>query len=259
MASEAQIQANQENAKHSTGPRSPEGKQRVALNALKHGLTGKQVVLYNEKPEDFDAFRGSLWDDLDPHGMLEGVLVDKIVADAWRLRRVPLLEAAMHACIKRERDLNLVRKKFEDLREATIARVKAEAKASEGNTRTVQLPKEEFLAIQAAEKELMTNSDNASFEITRTLKLHAGSFENLSRREEALAKSMLRSLNELERIQRRRGGEALPAPVSVNVDVDVNHNSGDGSLSEAVTAESKPGILAESSANDDFRPKSWSV
>jgi hypothetical protein len=259
MASEARIQANQENAKHSTGPRSPEGKQRVALNALKHGLTGKQVVLYNEKPEDFDAFRASLWDDLDPKGMLEGVLVDKIVADAWRLRRVPLLEAAMHACIKRERDLMLVRKKFEDLRAATIASAKAEAKASEGNTRTVQLPKEQFLALKAAETELMSNSDDASFEITRTLRLHPGSFENLSRREEALAKSMLRSLNELERIQRRRAGETVPAPTAVNVDVEVNHNGGDGSLSEAVTAEGEAEILAEPSADDDFRPKSWSV
>jgi hypothetical protein len=259
MASEAQIQANQENAKHSTGPRSPGGKQRVALNALKHGLTGKQVVLYNEKPEDFDAFRGSLWEDLDAQGMLEGVLVDKIVADAWRLRRVPLLEAAMHACIKKERDLILVRKKLEDLREATIASAKAEAKASEGNMRTVQLPKEQFLELKAAEKELMSNSDDASFEITRTLKLHAGSFENLYRREEALAKSMLRSLNELERIQRRRAGETVPAPASVNVDVDVNHNGGDGYLSEAVTAEGKAVILAEAPVDDDFRPKSWSV
>jgi hypothetical protein len=236
MANETQIRANQENAKRSTGPRSPEGKQRVALNALKHGLTGKQVVLYNENPEDF-------------------------VADAWRLRRVPLLEAAMHACIKEDRDLIHVRRKLEELRESAIATAKAEAKAKayEGTMLKVQLPMEQILPLQAAEKELLSNSGDASFEIIRTLRLHADNFENLSRREEALAKSMLRSLNELERIQRRRAGETVPAPAALNVDVNVNHNGSDGSPSEAVTAEGRSEILSELSVDDDYRPKSWSV
>ena len=34
MATDAQIQANRENAKKSTGPRTPEGKARVSKNAL---------------------------------------------------------------------------------------------------------------------------------------------------------------------------------------------------------------------------------
>ena len=92
MASDRQIEANRQNAQLSTGPRSPEGRQRVASNALKHGLTGKRIVLPNENPDEFDAFRGALWFNLDPQGALEEVLAEKIVADAWRLRRVPVLE-----------------------------------------------------------------------------------------------------------------------------------------------------------------------
>ena len=45
MATKAQIKANRENAKKSTGPRTEEGKQRVSLNALKHGLLARDAVL----------------------------------------------------------------------------------------------------------------------------------------------------------------------------------------------------------------------
>jgi hypothetical protein len=48
VSSELQIEANKLNAQRSTGPRTPEGKQRVASNALKHGLTGKQIVSQRE-------------------------------------------------------------------------------------------------------------------------------------------------------------------------------------------------------------------
>jgi hypothetical protein len=94
--SEQQNQANMRNAELSTGPRTPDGKARVALNALKHGLTGEQVVLPNENPEDFDTFQAGLLSDLHPLGELEETLVERIVIDQWRLRRVPLLESALY-------------------------------------------------------------------------------------------------------------------------------------------------------------------
>jgi len=95
MSSEQQITANRLNAQKSTGPRTPEGKACVSLNARKHGLTGRDVVMPNERPEDYDAFREGLLNSLDPYGDLEGMLADRIVVDAWRLRRVPMLEAAL--------------------------------------------------------------------------------------------------------------------------------------------------------------------
>jgi hypothetical protein len=44
MATEKQILANQQNAKHSTGPRAVSGKRRSRRNAIRHGLTTETVI-----------------------------------------------------------------------------------------------------------------------------------------------------------------------------------------------------------------------
>src|SRR5271155_2598478 len=96
MSSERQIAANQANARSSTGPRTAAGKAKVSENALKHGLTGRQVVLPNENPDDFEFFRAALFSRLDPKDAFEGALVEKIITDFWRQRRIPILEAALY-------------------------------------------------------------------------------------------------------------------------------------------------------------------
>ena len=54
MTTNAQIKANRNNAKKSTGPRTEQGKARVAKNALKHGLLARDTVLPGEDAADFD-------------------------------------------------------------------------------------------------------------------------------------------------------------------------------------------------------------
>ncbi len=57
MATPAQVLSNQENAKHSTGPKTEAGKLNSKLNATRHGLTGQTVVLPTEDAHAYAAFR----------------------------------------------------------------------------------------------------------------------------------------------------------------------------------------------------------
>ncbi|MEJ2648370.1 MAG: hypothetical protein P8016_08200 [Sedimentisphaerales bacterium] len=87
MSTEAQIKANRENAKKSTGPRTARGKEVVSQNALKHGLCAKKNVIRTESQEEFDMFRDVMIEDLEPMGGMEFMLAQRIVALSWRLRR----------------------------------------------------------------------------------------------------------------------------------------------------------------------------
>ena len=94
MATKAQIKANCENAKKSTGPRTEEGKARVSLNALKHGLLAQDAVLPEEDPAEFDRQLRDLERDLRPENSLEFELVRQIVDAQWRMRRLVRIETA---------------------------------------------------------------------------------------------------------------------------------------------------------------------
>ena len=94
MASRKQIQANRLNAQKSTGPQSPEGKQRVAQNRTKHGLAGEHVVLPGEDQSAFDDLLATLNDNWDPHSETEAFLVDTMAFNQWRLIRIGRMEHA---------------------------------------------------------------------------------------------------------------------------------------------------------------------
>jgi len=51
MTSNRKAEANRRNARKSTGPKTPEGKAAVRLNALKHGLLSREVLLPGEDEE----------------------------------------------------------------------------------------------------------------------------------------------------------------------------------------------------------------
>jgi hypothetical protein len=97
MASTEQLRANKANAQKSTGPRTQAGKQRSRLNARKHGLTAKLLVIGNEDPAEFDELRAALMEQYDPQGPAECELIEYLASMYWRLRRVPFFEAAIFA------------------------------------------------------------------------------------------------------------------------------------------------------------------
>ncbi len=109
-ASDARIAANRRNAQNSTGPRSEEGKAQSRLNALKHGLTAKVVVLPTEDAEEFENRRAEWHEAYQPAGPAQQLLIDRAVQASWRLERCSKAETARlsrrlaHAADDFERD-----------------------------------------------------------------------------------------------------------------------------------------------------------
>jgi hypothetical protein len=98
-SSERKCEANRLNALKSTGPKTAEGKARASQNAVKHGLTAASPVVLDEDPEAFAAFAREMTADLKPRGAIQRTLVERIVFIAWKLRRVPDVEARLlEAC-----------------------------------------------------------------------------------------------------------------------------------------------------------------
>ena len=95
VTSERQKAANQANALHSTGPKTQEGKAVVRLNALRHGLLARDVVLPGEDADAFEDLWNQVRANFSPVGPIEELLVDRIVNAMWRLQRLARAETAL--------------------------------------------------------------------------------------------------------------------------------------------------------------------
>ena len=116
MPTNAQIKANRNNAKKSTGPRTEEGKNRVAKNALKHGLLARDTVLPGEDPADFDSQLSALEADIQPGNSLEFELVRQIADAQWRMRRLTRLETGFLAAAVDDQRRHLEKRRPDELR-----------------------------------------------------------------------------------------------------------------------------------------------
>jgi hypothetical protein len=74
------------------GTKSPEGLQRSSMNATRHGLTAKTLVLPNESLDEFNRFRKTYLDKFQPMDEVELDLLEDMVSAQWRLRRIRALE-----------------------------------------------------------------------------------------------------------------------------------------------------------------------
>src|ERR1700734_2676053 len=92
---ERRAAVNRANSAHSTGPRTEAGKQRSSQNALRHGLTARTAVLPTEDPEAFQRHVQQFLDEYKPANPTETQLVHEIANTAWRLNRIPFLEAEL--------------------------------------------------------------------------------------------------------------------------------------------------------------------
>ncbi|HUE02787.1 MAG TPA: hypothetical protein VMR62_24690 [Bryobacteraceae bacterium] len=120
LISATQHAANQQNARLSTGPRTPAGKTAVRLNALKYGLRARDLLLPGEDPAEYQQ----LWDDLEsdwqPQNRTERLHLEQMATSQWLLARMARGERLIY-----EADLPL-EKQLALLREVSTQRTRLE-------------------------------------------------------------------------------------------------------------------------------------
>ena len=81
--------------KKSTGPKTPEGKAAVSMNALRHGLRARTVVLPGENREEFNQLCDDLEVEWRPQSRTEQFYVEQMAVSQWKLTRMEVGEAAI--------------------------------------------------------------------------------------------------------------------------------------------------------------------
>ncbi len=106
--SQKRIDANRQNAKKSTGPRTPEGKSRSRFNRLRHGLAATVPVLPGEDAAAFQARVDAVVETFAPQNQVEVDLLERVAATTWSFERATRAETARlghnirHDAIERE-------------------------------------------------------------------------------------------------------------------------------------------------------------
>ncbi len=218
MSSIKQIDANRRNALQSTGPKTLEGKSAVALNAMKHGLLSREVLL----PGEYGATLAKLAEDvraqLAPVGALEELFVDRIIAAAWRLHRLTRVETGLFAF-----------RHYQAL--ADRARVEAQCYtrtegginallASLNDERTIITDEAQHEAALRQAREAEALRDGVEPCLGRAFAADNAIFAMLSRYETSIERGLIRALHELQRLQSARIGEFGCAPVSADLQAD---------------------------------------
>ena len=92
MTTQKQFEANCNNALLSSGPKTKEGKAIVSQNAIKHGIFSKNIVAHDESEAEFKSIESEFYNLFQPQGILELLLLERLVAAAWRLSRIGKIE-----------------------------------------------------------------------------------------------------------------------------------------------------------------------
>jgi hypothetical protein len=199
VTSERQIAANRANALHSTGPKTLEGKAAVRLNAFRHGLLARDVVLPEEDLDAFEDLQNRVRADLSPVGPIEEILVDRVVNTMWRLRRLERAETALFDWRVRQLQVSQLVDRVHS-HEVTfmapfIADKTAHTEATEALARAIDKRDRDAVLLGRAVDADAKESD---------------ALGKLSRYERGLERSLFRNLDELRQRQDRRRNRSSP-------------------------------------------------
>src|SRR4051812_20345367 len=161
MSSQSQIAANRQNSQLSTGPKTEAGKAKSSLNAVRHGLTGRTVLLPTEDTAAYEAHVAAFQKRYTPATDEERNLVQSLADTEWRLLRIPSLEMGIYAVGRLELASN-----FQEIEDPQARAALTEAKVYLTYQRQLN-----NLSIQ--EGRLIKQRDKALAELDRLQKLRA--------------------------------------------------------------------------------------
>ncbi|MDD5054877.1 MAG: hypothetical protein PHZ00_01260 [Candidatus Peribacteraceae bacterium] len=123
MTSDKQLRANRSNGKKGKGPVSEKGKVTSSFNALKHGILSNQLFIFTGGDitdyESFSDFMECFFKEMQPVGMMETLLVDRLFATFWRLRRLHIAETGF---IQKQVEPHSVERVIENIAAQGVAR-----------------------------------------------------------------------------------------------------------------------------------------
>jgi hypothetical protein len=95
MSTQRKIDSARANGAKSHGPITEQGRKTSSMNALKHGLTARTVVLSNENHDEYTVLLESYVDELQPNGPVEMDLVTEMVNAKWQQHRLSNIESQL--------------------------------------------------------------------------------------------------------------------------------------------------------------------
>jgi hypothetical protein len=110
LISDKQHEANCKNAQNSCGPKTPEGKAAVRLNALIYGLRARTLIIPGENQEEYQQSHDTLVSELQPIGEVERMQIQQMAIAHWLLARIAYGESRIYQeDVVIERQLSLLR------------------------------------------------------------------------------------------------------------------------------------------------------
>ena len=95
VSSKRRIESSQRNGAKSHGPVTPEGKEKVRHNAVKHGYLAALVTLNPEEEEIFREVHQAYILRFEPRDQVENDLVEQIVWANWKMRKIWMNETSV--------------------------------------------------------------------------------------------------------------------------------------------------------------------
>jgi hypothetical protein len=217
MTSEKKAKANRQNALKSTGPKTPQGKDAVRLNALKHGLLSQEVLIPGEDPSALKELAERWVAALRPVGELEIGFVEDVIASDWRLRRLRKVEAGVFSW-----------QLYGEWQERAQSEAKSYVRGvleyiveDEDTTTITDEQKHQGALSKAQEMKAKQHAETTALGRAFIRDANeANAFPKLSRYETNIERRFYKALHELQRLQAARHANMnVTPPVAVDVDV----------------------------------------